>query len=125
MLLTGGGRRAMIETIVPLTDAQGVLELQNQAEEIHLSDKLADYILDLLDASRRVDWASGSLSPRAGLALAGCAKAWALIDGREAVVPEDVQHVAPAVTGHRLSQNLHPSERARSAERLLESVNAI
>jgi MoxR-like ATPase len=73
---------------------------------------LLDYIQALLAASRSSTVASGGiaapgahrgLSPRAGLLLVAAARAWALLDGRPMVLPEDVQAVFPAVAGHRLA----------------------
>jgi MoxR-like ATPase len=56
----------------------------------------------LLEKSRQIDGAGAGLSPRAGLALQHCAQAWAFAAGRDMVVPEDVQAVAPNVIAHRL-----------------------
>ncbi len=68
-----------------------------------MSDALLDYVQALVGHTRRsADYVSG-LSPRAALALAQAARAWALLDGRAHVVPEDVQAVVPGVVGHRLS----------------------
>ncbi|MEQ1749268.1 MAG: AAA family ATPase, partial [Prosthecobacter sp.] len=68
---------------------------------------LLDYLQDLLAASR----ASGhGLSPRAGLALLAAARAWALMDGRAMVLPEDVQAVGLSVMGHRLAGDLVAAE---------------
>lgn len=56
----------------------------------------------LLHFSRESPLYQNGLSPRAGLALLHAAKAWALMDGRAAVLPEDIQAVLPPVAGHRL-----------------------
>ena len=50
-------------------------------------------------------WFSSGLSPRAGLALQKCAQAWALLHGRDHVLPEDVQQIMPGVAAHRLQVN--------------------
>ncbi len=70
---------------------------------MHVSDTVRDYVLDLLEKSRQLDGAGAGLSPRAGLALQRSAQAWAFAEGREMVVPEDVQAVAPNVIAHRLA----------------------
>ncbi len=121
-LLAGGDRGRMLADLEPVTDAAGVLELQSLVDEIHASDALTGYVLDLLEASRTAAWLDIGLSPRAGLAVVRGARAWALLDGRDAVIPEDVQAVAPAVIGHRLAHNLPVSDREQVTRRLIESV---
>ena len=79
-----------------------LLAWQEAVRALHVSDAVRDYILDLLDKSRQIDGAGTGLSPRAGLALQRCAQAWAFAAGRDMVVPEDVQAVAPNVIAHRL-----------------------
>ena len=69
---------------------------------IHVSPQLLDYIQALLAHSRQAAGFTLGLSPRAGLALLASARAWALLAGRNHVLPEDVQAVLPAVAGHRL-----------------------
>ena len=67
-----------------------------------MAPRLLDYIQDILAHSRESAAYTLGLSPRAGLALIAAARAWALLAGREHVLPEDVQAVLPAVAGHRL-----------------------
>ncbi len=101
-LLAGGDRRQMLEQVTPHVDAAGLRNWQAQVDAIHVSPGLLDYVQDLLAATRSSPkWETG-LSPRAGLALLQAARAWAMIDGRKQVVPEDVQAVLPSVAGHRL-----------------------
>ncbi len=75
---------------------------QDRIPAIHVSDALLDYIQALLEASRRTDVFQAGLSPRAGRALLRGAQAWAFLEGRDMVLPEDVQAVLPAITTHRL-----------------------
>ncbi len=79
-----------------------MLQLQRRARSVHLADHLVGYVQDLLDASRLSGRFAFGLSPRAGLALLRAARAWALLAGRDWVLPEDVQQVLPHVAGHRL-----------------------
>jgi len=69
---------------------------------VHVAPALIDYVQALVEYTRRSpDYVNG-LSPRAALALIACARAWALIEGRDRVIPEDVQAVLPGVAVHRL-----------------------
>ena len=96
------GDREPVTDITPLLDADRVLQLQRRAQSVHLADHLVGYVQDLLDASRLSGRFAFGLSPRAGLALLRAARAWALLAGRDWVLPEDVQQVLPHVAGHRL-----------------------
>jgi MoxR-like ATPase len=101
-LLSGGDRRLMVKEVAARTDAATLLAWQAHVDRIHVAPALLDYVQALLAATRSSPkWELG-LSPRAGLALLRAARAWAMIDGRAQVVPEDVQAVLPSVAGHRL-----------------------
>jgi MoxR-like ATPase len=101
-LLAGRDRRDLLADLQPtLTPAQ-LLTLQREVEEVHASPALLDYVQALIALSRQSDRFVAGLSPRAGLALLRAARAWARLEGREHVLPEDVQAVLPGVVGHRL-----------------------
>ena len=91
-----------VADITPLLDADRVLQLQLRARGVHLSAHLVGYVQDLLEVSRLSGRFAFGLSPRAGLALLRAARAWAVLAGRDWVLPEDVQQVLPHVAGHRL-----------------------
>lgn len=101
-LLEGEDRRPMLQAIKPRMNPAGLLEAQSLVKRIKAAPALLDYVQNLLTQSRRSAQLSEGLSPRAGLALLQAAKAWALLDGRNHVLPDDVQAVLPAVGGHRL-----------------------
>jgi MoxR-like ATPase len=101
-LLAGEDRRAMIQRLpAGLTTAE-LTQLQERVSKVHVSDALLDYCQDLLEHTRHSPVYRHGLSPRAGLALLQSAKAWALIEGRPQVLPEDIQAILPATVGHRL-----------------------
>ena len=103
-LLKGSDRRALLKSITAIIDSEQISQMQQQAESIHVSDPLLDYLQDLLDYSRRsADYVNG-LSPRAGLAILRCARAWALMHGHPQVLPEDIQQVLPSIIAHRLTR---------------------
>ncbi len=92
----------------PLSDAAGLLELQQQAAAQHCAPALLDYVLDLAQFSRRHDQPGTGLSPRACQGLLAAARAWSLLEGRDHVTPADVQAVLPAVAEHRLQRDASP-----------------
>ncbi len=102
ILLAGGGIGSSLDDIETLSDADSVLSLQRTARGVHLAEPLIAYVQELLAFSRHCGHFALGLSPRAGLALLRAARAWALLQGRGFVLPEDVQEILPHVAGHRL-----------------------
>jgi MoxR-like ATPase len=118
ILLQGEDRRKLLQEIAPVLATDRLLELQSQVDRVHASDALLDYLQALLGFSRRAPHYQNGLSPRAGLALLHSARAWAFLDGRDLVLPEDLQAVLPAVIGHRLQPATGQSESLSVTERL-------
>ncbi|HYE37730.1 AAA family ATPase [Methylocaldum sp.] len=101
-LLKGEDRYALLEKLPVCLQADALQALQKEAKNVHVSDALFDYLQALIRFSRESGHYESGLSPRAGLALLNAARAWTFIEGREAVLPEDVQAVLASVCGHRL-----------------------
>lgn len=106
LLLEGEDRRQVLARLpVSMSPAQ-LQEAQAAVLEVYAAPHLLDYVQALLAQTRNSTLVRNGLSPRAGLALLRAARAWALLQHREHVLPEDVQAVWPAVVAHRL----HPSD---------------
>lgn len=101
-LLESGGSREQLPALAACLGAGEFAPLQRLAAAVYASPALLDYLQLLIEASRREQRFVHGLSPRAALALLAAARAWAFTDGREMVLPEDVQAVLPAVARHRL-----------------------
>jgi MoxR-like ATPase len=99
-MLIGENRREMLRALNVALQADKLIAIQAEVPNVRTSPALLDYLQDLLEASRAQHVAG--LSPRAGLALLRASQAWAMMSGREMVLPEDVQAVAPSVMAHRL-----------------------
>jgi MoxR-like ATPase len=114
-LLTGDDRRELLAGLTPQLDGAALLALHRQAQAITASSALLDYLQALLAASRRHPEIRAGLSPRAGLALLGAARAWALLSGRSYVLPEDLQALFVPLAAHRLlsSRGAHGDSLAR------------
>ncbi|HEX6008016.1 MAG TPA: AAA family ATPase [Burkholderiales bacterium] len=102
-LLRGEDRRDLLDTLTPCIEVKTLIELQKRARGVHTSAALLDYVQAIVGHTRRAGDYPNGLSPRAALALVQAARAWALMAGREHVVPEDVQAVLTGVVGHRLT----------------------
>lgn len=102
LLLRPDAVEAALGALVPATDALSLGHMQAAASAVHLAADVAGYIARLAGASRAHPMVRLGLSPRASLAMAQGARAWALLEGREYVVAEDVQALAPVIFTHRL-----------------------
>jgi MoxR-like ATPase len=101
-LLLGDDRRAMLKSLAPAMTSAELLDAQRSLRQIHVSPALATYVQALAQASRQNGAFAEGLSPRAALALLQAARAWAALEGRDHVLPEDVQAVLVPVCAHRL-----------------------
>ncbi len=99
-LLAGQGLRPA--ALEPVLTAADLLDLQARVAGLHAAPELLAYVLDLVSLSRQSGFCPAPLSPRAAQALLAAARAWALLAGRDHVIPADVQAVLPAVAEHRL-----------------------
>jgi MoxR-like ATPase len=124
-LLEGRDRRTLLAEAQPLLDPPALAAAQAQAAVVHVAAPLLDYVQALVAHTRAApEWKNG-LSPRAGLGLVAAARAWALLDGRDHVLPEDVQAVLPAVAVHRLQAAGDTAERRTSTEIARALVEAV
>ncbi len=120
-LLAGGDRRNMINKLSPCCDTHSLKAWQVQASNVYVSDAILDYVQALLQATRNESHIIlTGLSPRAGLNLIALSKAWAMLEGRDMVLPEDIQLVFPSLAGHRLTGSVRDG--AKNAKNILEMV---
>jgi MoxR-like ATPase len=118
-LLNGIDRRDLVKALKTITTPESLKELQQSVLDVHVSPALLDYVQALVAHTRRAPGLNAGLSPRAAIGLLRAARAWALIHGRNAVIPEHVQAIFPAVVEHRVRQR---SSDAIAVTRLLEAV---
>ncbi len=123
-LLQGNSGRELLEGLGAAIDAEQLMALQALVPQIRVSELLLDYVQRLIAASRDGTVCSSGLSPRAALALMSSARAWALLHGRDHVVPEDVQAVFAAVCGHRILAR-DETDGDVLARRLLSAVDVV
>jgi MoxR-like ATPase len=102
-LLQGQDRRDLLEQLTPALRNEDLAGLQHEVQQVHVAPALLDYVQVLVNYTRTSAEYANGLSPRAALALLHAARAWALMEGRRHVIPEDVQAVVPGVVSHRLT----------------------
>ncbi len=123
-LLQGEDRRDLLEQLGPCLRGEDLAALQQEGQRVHVAPALLDYVQALVNYTRTSAEFVNGLSPRAALALVPAARAWARMENRRHVVPEDVQAVLPGVVVHRLtsSADVGRSNGADVAQHLIRQV---
>ncbi|UCH97050.1 MAG: MoxR family ATPase [Candidatus Aminicenantes bacterium] len=124
-LLLGENRFDMLKKLTPVISSKTLLEMQDQVPNVHVSEAILDYVQGIIAGSRSGSHHYLGLSPRAGISLVKAAQAWAVTEGRDMVLPEDIQAVSGNVLEHRLdpegSKIKHKGTPA--AEQLIKTVS--
>ncbi len=102
-LLLSGGVRNLLDDLEPALEEDELRELQARVPGVQVAEKLADYILTIATQTRKSSDFLLGVSTRGVQSLYGAAQALALVEGRDYVVPDDIQQLAPAVLAHRVS----------------------
>ena len=121
-LLMGEDRRSMLKALPTAMQPQELITARSALASIHTSDKLIDYVHALVLASRRNDLFQDGMSPRAAIALVQASRAWAALEGRDHVIPEDVQAVLIPVVAHRLRPRQSSSGTALASRDLVAQM---
>lgn len=104
-------------------DLDEVTALQEQCSSVFLSESLLDYMQSILRFTRESGIVQNGLSTRGALALANLSRAWALLEGRDFVTPDDVNTMLPYVTAHRLKSTTDKSDPKKIADEILANVH--
>ncbi len=124
LLLEREDRRDFLMKADSIVTKNEILAWQEEIKRIKTEPALLDYVQDLVEQSRNSGEFSNGISPRAALDLVNGGRAWALLAGRDYVLPEDIQDVLPAVIGHRLTMAMDQEGQVNigmnPAHRLLE-----
>ena len=102
-LLIAKDRLLVLRDTQPIVSPDDILLLSQECQQVHVSSALLDYIQALLAGTRNHRWFVAGLSPRAGIAMLHCSKAYAYLEGRDYAIPEDVKAIFPSLARHRMS----------------------
>lgn len=111
-----------IDTVENAVSAKELLSMQQQAAAVHTADELLAYITRLAEASRSHPMVTLGISPRGAIAVLRMAKACAFVEGRDYVLPKDVQDVFVDVCGHRILLGSRAKVSEKSAEDILREI---
>ncbi len=114
-ILTGHVMNSPLSSLMPVCTLADIVAAQLSARAVHVSERVADYIVRIAVATRESDRVRLGVSPRGTLALLHAAQAYAAIDGRDFVLPDDVKAVAASVLAHRIIPRSQSSARVTDA----------
>ena len=120
--------RTKLKRLKAVMGIEDLISLQDAVDGVRMDESITEYVLSIAEATRDREELAIGLSPRGSLALAQAARASAMLDGRDYVVPDDVKRLATAVCAHRLVAQAVAGNGLTGAEtafaRILKSVPA-
>ena len=116
------GSRIPFDQVQTVTNAEELTALQAQADAVHVSDAVAEYIVSLSAATRNHRALAMGASPRGSRSLYRAAKVWAAMEGRDFVAPDDVQQLVQPVLAHRLQLTGEARFGGKTAESVLQEI---
>ena len=122
-VLTSHRRGEPVDELQPVLDSDQIVAMQEAVREVRVDEAISGYLLDVVEATRRSEELHVGVSVRGALALYRASQAWAVLEGRPYVVPDDVKRLAVPVLAHRVMPKgyLH-GERRETVEALLERL---
>src|SRR5699024_8802523 len=111
-----------IEVIEPVLSKDDIARIQAEVRDLHISENIQKYILGIIGRSRSHEDLFLGASPRASIALMQASKALAYIQGRDFVLPDDVQYLAKAVLAHRLILTTEANYQGKKATDIVEEI---
>lgn len=111
-----------IEHLNAVMDKDELIKLQNEVKQIYVSDAVKTYIVKIVNNTRNHPLFELGASPRASIALMQAAKAYAYIQGRDYVIPDDVKYLTPHVLSHRVILSSEAKFEGKTAKNLLTDL---
>ena len=121
MLLNRSGKNPL-NSVNCIVSKNEFLEMQSEVQNVFVSDDMARYIVSLISATRKHPLLSRGASPRATLSLTDMAKAVAFAEGRDYIVPRDVQNIFICTVNHRIILNAKASASKKNSEEILHEI---
>ena len=114
-----------LDSVRPVMSRADVVELQKLVSEVRFDDALVDYLLEIVEATRKAETLELGISPRGTLALFRSAQALALIEGRDYCIADDIKRLVVPCFGHRVIVNSRVNslgQRTRESEQVLHDI---
>jgi MoxR-like ATPase len=124
-IIKGGSKREELYKIQPFISKEEIIKIQEEIKNVYVSDKIADYILDIVWATRESKYLESGLSTRGTLAIVNTAKTNAYMEGRDFVIPEDIKKLYKYVIPHRvIFKPEYESQKEEIVKTIIESIPA-
>ena len=91
-----------LETLEPVVDSADIIIMQNEVKQVHIDKTLKNYVVDIVNLTRKNEYIALGSSPRGSLAVCRAAQAWAYYSGRNYVIPEDIKKMLIPTLSHRI-----------------------
>jgi MoxR-like ATPase len=112
-----------VNQLEPVLEASEVLALQEAARQVAVDESIADYLLDIVEATRRCEQLHVGASTRGALSLSRAAQSLALVEGRDYAIPDDVKRLAVPVLAHRvITKGYLQSGQRQATEALIQRL---
>ncbi|WP_299228178.1 MoxR family ATPase [Sulfurihydrogenibium sp.] len=122
-IIKGGSKREELYKIQPFISKEEIIKIQEEIKNVYVSDKIADYILDIVWATRESKYLESGLSTRGTLAIVSTAKTNAYMEGRDFVIPEDIKKLYKYVIPHRvIFKPEYESQKEEIIKTIVESI---
>ncbi|GIQ69742.1 MoxR family ATPase [Xylanibacillus composti] len=121
-LVSSQSVRHPLDTLAPVMSVQDVLQLQAAAKHVHMDEAVLEYGIAITRQTRQHSGVFLGASPRASLALIAAAKAYALVQGRDYVIPDDLKKLAYPVLAHRLMLRAEARMEGATEAKILQSI---
>jgi len=122
-IIKGGSKREKLYKIQPFISKEEIIKIQEEIKNVYVSDKIADYILDIVWATRESKYLESGLSTRGTLAIINTAKTNAYLEGRDFVIPEDIKKLYKYVIPHRvIFKPEYESQKEEIIKTIVESI---
>jgi MoxR-like ATPase len=113
---------SQLSDLQPVTSPSEIIQMQDERRNIKVEDSVRDYIVRIARATREHSEIQLGASPRATIAIYHSAQAWAAIQGRDFILPDDIKYIAPHVLTHRLIVSSQAQLRGRLPSQLVSDI---
>lgn len=117
-----GKSNLLLDSVNKVIDRDDIIKMKEEVLGIRIDDRLLQYVVDFVDASRKNPYISLGISPRGGIALVNMSKSIAYIQGREYVIPEDIIVAIDCVTKHRIVLNSKAKANGLTEDNVIQTI---
>jgi MoxR-like ATPase len=111
-----------LKTLPIIFEIHEIIELQHQCRQVKVENSILEYIVSICRETRKKDGVKLGVSPRATLSLCFASQAWAAIQGRDFVIPDDVKKLAVPVLAHRLITDIQSQYRGKDSSIIINEI---